>query len=83
MAWKLGVAVFLAAALVMILGPMLIYIVGTLIAITIAVLLLTLTAVSLFSPRRPRRDGKASVNAASELHQSPAVRTTSPDVLSD
>ncbi len=55
MPWKLIILVFLAAAIVMALGPMAMYLVGVIIGLTIVGLLLTLTITGLFSARQKSR----------------------------
>jgi hypothetical protein len=53
--WKLIILVFLAAAVVMALGPMAMYLVGVIIGLAIVGLLLTLTVTGLFSARQKPR----------------------------
>lgn len=78
MAWKLGVAVFLLAALIMILGPMAMYVVAILIALTIVGLLLTLTVVSFFSPRKPKGSTGGASARTDDSATSTAVETDPP-----
>lgn len=64
MAWKLGLAIFLAAVLVMTLGPMAMYVIGTLVALAIVGLLVSLTVLGFLSSRRsPEGEGMAGAAA--------------------
>ncbi len=64
MPWRLIILVFLAAALVMALGPMAMYLVGVLIGLAIVGLLITLTVTGLYSTRRKSRDTSGTHDGA-------------------
>lgn len=73
MAWKIALVGFLVAAFVMALGPAALFLVGGTIAIILLGLVLTLSVLSIFSPRAYTGDGRGEGDPGARFRENGAA----------